>query len=239
MMNYSKNLKKTAIMKRVIIMCGIAAIVFFIIGSVVGYVLKTHITAKSEQNTKQHGNEPEWVENIVYGAYKDSNLAKEVTYDWVAGDLDFTPLDVSLNEEIQEFTYYLCAGYNLDFALVMSLMQYESSYQLDAISKSDDYGVMQINKMNHEWLTETIGVTDYLDPYQNIRAGCFILRKLFEENQDVAWVLMAYNLGEDGADKLWTKGVYGTDYAKDILAIQQQLNEQLKGETDAEKLESN
>lgn len=54
----------------------------------------------------------------------------------------------------------------------------------------------------------------FTDPYQNIRAGVFVLRKLFERYQDTNMVLMAYNMGEDGADRLWEKGIYSTDYTE-------------------------
>ena len=89
---------------------------------------------------------------------------------------------------------------------------------------------MQINQINHQWLTDTLGVTDFTDPYQNIRAGVFVLRKLFERYQDTNMVLMAYNMGEDSATRLWEKGIYSTDYTEKILNYQTQFNEQLGGE---------
>ena len=133
-------------------------------------------------------------------------------------------------EEQQEFVYYLCSGYNLDFTLVMALIQHESSFDPNVISSTNDYGYMQINAINHDWLTETIGVTDYTDPYQNIRAGVFVLRKLFERYQDTNMVLMAYNMGENGASRLWEKGIFETDYTQSILTIQEQFNDQLEGD---------
>lgn len=133
-------------------------------------------------------------------------------------------------EEQQEFVYYLCSGYNLDFSLVMALIQHESSFEPNVISSTNDYGYMQINAINHDWLTETIGVTDYTDPYQNIRAGVFVLRKLFERYQDTNMVLMAYNMGENGASRLWEKGIFETDYTQSILTIQEQFNDQLEGD---------
>lgn len=86
------------------------------------------------------------------------------------------------------------------------------------------------DRMNHEQLTETLGVTDYLDPYQNIRAGVFTLRKLFERYQDTDMVLMAYNMGENAASCLWGKGMFKTDYTQSILTIQKQFNDQLEGD---------
>ena len=110
----------------------------------------------------------------------------------------------------------------------MALMQKESSFNADIISSTGDYGLMQINKVNHTWLTETIGVTDFLDKEQNIRAGLFVLRKLFEEYTDPNLVLMAYNMGSNGAETLWNKGIYTTPYVEDILKYQTEFNKQLE-----------
>lgn len=110
----------------------------------------------------------------------------------------------------------------------MALMQKESSFRSDVISSTDDYGLMQINKCNHKWLTDTIGVTDYLDKEQNIRAAVFVLRKLFEEYTDPNLVLMAYNMGADGAETLWNKGIYTTPYVDDILTYQAEFNKQIE-----------
>ena len=163
---------------------------------------------------------------LVKGSIEEKNLS----LDWGVGDLDFKPLDCKMPEEQQEFVYYLCSGYNLDFTLVMALIQHESSFDPNVISNTNDYGYMQINAINHDWLTETIGVTDYTDPYQNIRAGVFVLRKLFERYQDTDMVLMAYNMGENGASRLWEKGIFETDYTQSILTIQEQFNDQLEGD---------
>lgn len=217
--------------KRIIASWVIVAVVFSLVGGVSGYALKAHITAKDKQKDETQTSEQVQSEFVVYGAYDDRIFTQEMSLDWGVGvgDLEFTPLDVAMDEEQQEFLFYLCAGYNLDFTLVMALIEHESSYRADIISKSNDYGLMQINTINHKWLTETIGVTDYLDPYQNMRAGCFILRKLFERYQEPELVLMCYNMGETGAGRLWDKGVFSTNYTQKVLTYQHQFNEQLEG----------
>lgn len=229
-MNYSKNIKRSDIAKRVILSWCIVAVVFLLIGGVSGYALKTHITAKQGSQDEMQTNIQEEVKTLVYGEYDDRCFTEEVSLDWGAGDLDFVPLQCDMPQEEQEFVFYLCSGYNMDFTLVMALIEHESHFDPAAISKTNDYGYMQINVQNHEWLTETLGVTDYTDPYQNIRAGVFVLRKLFERYQDVELVLMAYNMGENGAGRLWDKGVFRTDYTQEILNIQQQFIEQLEGD---------
>ena len=229
-MNYSKNLRKAAMAKRIIASWAVVAVVFSLVGGLSGYALKTHITAKDKQKTEEQTLERSSTKTLVYGAYDDRTFTQEISLDWGAGDLDSTPLDCKMPEEQQEFTYYLCTGYNIDFTLVMALIQIESSFDPSVISVTNDYGYMQINKINHQWLTDTIGVTDFTDPYQNIRAGVFVLRKLYERYQDTNMVLMAYNMGEDGAARLWEKGIYSTDYTEKILNYQTQFNEQLGGD---------
>lgn len=226
-MNYSKNLRKYAIAKRVLLLLTVTLMVGLIIGGVSGYFLKTHIIAKDKEKSTEHTLERDSTETLVYGAYDDRTFTEEIPLDWGAGDLDFTPLDCKMPEEQQEFTYYLCAGYNIDFALVMALIQNESDFEPAVVSTTNDYGYMQINQINHRWLRDTIGVTDFTDPYQNIRSGVFVLRKLFERYQDTNMVLMAYNMGEDTACQLWEKGIYSTDYTEKILNYQMQFNEQL------------
>lgn len=229
-MNYSKNLNRSAVARRVIVSWLVVAIISGLVGGVSGYALKTHITAKQTAKGESQTNTQAQYETLVYGAYDDRIFTHEMSLDWGSGDLDFTPLDCDMPEETQEFVFYICAGYNLDFTLVMALIQHESNFDPDTVSSTNDYGYMQINIVNHEWLTETLGVTDYLDPHQNIRAGVFMLRKLFERYQDTNMVLMAYNMGETGASRLWEQGIFETDYTQSILTIQQRFNDQLEGD---------
>ena len=107
---------------------------------------------------------------------------------------------------------------------MIALIEHESSYTSDLISETDDYGLMQINRQNHEMLSDTLGVQDYLEPHENIIAGCYVLHELFQKYQDTEKVLMAYNFGEYGASVLWEQGIYSSDYSKSILQIQARLN---------------
>ena len=169
------------------------------------------ISTKNKQTTSEKN---EYIMQQVnhYGAYDGRVFTSEISMDWSGDEYDFIPLDCKLDKA----------------TLVMALMQKESSFRSDIISPTEDYGLMQINKMNHEWLTDTIGVTDYLDKEQNIRAGVFVLRKLFEEYTDPNLVLMAYNMGADGAETLWNKGIYTTPYVDDILTYQAEFNKQIE-----------
>lgn len=227
-MNYSRSLSKKGIAKRMIFSWVVVAVVSVVIGSFIGYAVRTHISKNEGMKTSQGINESALDEFAVYGAYDDRIFTNEISLDWENDSTAFEPFSVRMKKEDQEFLYYLCKGYNIDFDLAMSVIQVESDYEDDLISGTDDYGLMQINKMNHAELTKILGVTDYLDPEQNMRAGCYILRKLFEKYQSPSFVLMAYNMGETGAKRLWREGVYETEYTQKVFAAQKKLQKEGK-----------
>lgn len=63
--------------KRVLILIGVALVVGLVIGNVSGYALKTHITAKDKQKTEEHTLERDNTETLVYGAYDDRTFTQE------------------------------------------------------------------------------------------------------------------------------------------------------------------
>lgn len=211
-MNCSKPIKRRTIANRIITSWVIIALIFSVVGFAIGAVF--------------HSSKPKTeTETLIYGRSADGKIFDgDMSVSYESEDTLFVPLGVPLDSDVQEFIYYLSKGYNMDFTFVMAIIQQESGYQLDAVSNTDDYGLMQINKVNHGYITDEIGVTNYLDPYENVRAGMFILRKLFEKYETPEKVLMAYSLGESGAKALWDKGVFETNYSKSVQRIQSELN---------------
>lgn len=167
------------------------------------------ISAKAEESEKPSAGAP-------YGTRDGKTIQGELPYEYLSNN-DFVPLDCGLSEDLQEYTYYLCEAYYIDFNFAMALMYMESSFESDAISKTGEYGLMQINQCNHESLSSALGISDFTEPYGNIQAGLFILRRLFEKYGDAAKVCMAYNMGEYGASVLWRQGIYETSYSNKIL----------------------
>lgn len=138
-------------------------------------------------------------------------------------------IDCDMPEAHQDYLRGLCAEYNIEFSLVMALIRKESNFHSDSVSGSQDYGYMQINICNHANLKETLGLNDMLDPYQNLKAGMYLLAGLFEKYDSPSMVLMAYNLGENAAKKKWSSGIYETEYSKTILEYQAEIEKELKG----------
>lgn len=110
--------------------------------------------------------------------------------------------------------------------LVIAMIEHESSFRADVISKTNDYGYMQINTINHEWLSETIGVSNFLDPYENILCGIYIISGHLEKTDgNIELALMRYNCGATGAKRLWEQGVYSTSYSRSIMALYESYKE--------------
>lgn len=141
---------------------------------------------------------------------------------------DFKALDIPLSKEEQEFLFVLSKDYEVSYPLLLGMIELESNFKKDEISDTNDYGLMQINEVNHEWLRDNLGLSDFLDPYENIRSGTYILSNLFDKYHDENEVLMAYNMGEGGAKKLWDKGVFETKYSKKIMANKRKYEALLK-----------
>ena len=102
------------------------------------------------------------------------------------------PLDMDLQDYIREE----CIDAGLDMKLVLA--------------------IMQVNKVNFEEVERELGLTNMLDPYQGAKAGIFLLSKL-KWNESEHQMLMAYNIGVAGAQRLWKQGIYETDYSKKVL----------------------
>lgn len=120
-----------------------------------------------------------------------------------------------LDNQYQDYLYEMCVKYNVTeyYTLFIAQMYHESSFNINNISKTHDYGLMQINKCNHKWLGKILGNNDFLDPYNNIEAGVYMMSNFLNKYQDVQKALVCYNRGE-GAVK---KGTYSTSYSRGVL----------------------
>lgn len=211
-MNYSTNMKNKQRVKKIII----SWVIVLVVGILIGWGITNIVNAMNKEESIE--TIAQFKEVQSYGTVDGKTYNWGMATDWTSGsELGFIPFEVEMDDELQEFIYCLSYGYNIDYAFVMGVMQTESEFKSDVVSSTNDYGLMQINKINHEWLEEKLGITDFLDPYQSSRSGLYILRNLFEKYEEPEKVLMAYNMGEGGAAKLWKQGIYETNYTNKVL----------------------
>lgn len=134
--------------------------------------------------------------------------------------------DISLSYELQLVAREASETFNIPYKLLLAVMFRESSYNPTA-SNSICFGLMQIHKMNFEWLQEELewcGVTDIKNnPKDNIYAGAYLLGSLIGKYDDYHKALMAYNCGEYRAKELWSEGYTSSSYSRNVLATMDEL----------------
>lgn len=130
---------------------------------------------------------------------------------------------IPLSEDMQDEIMGIANQNGLDQLTVLALIDVESNYNPNSVSETDDYGLMQINICNHERLSKTLELTNIMEPIQNVEAGSYMLGLLYQKYQDMNMTLMAYNMGESGAQRLWNEGIYETSYTKKVNAARDEL----------------
>lgn len=117
--------------------------------------------------------------------------------------------------EYQDYLWELCKQYDVTkyYELFIAQMYRESSFKTRLISGTNDYGLMQINSQNHDWLRKELGITSFLDSYQNIKCGVHMMSKYLHKYNDVHKALVCYNMGESRV----RKGIYSSNYSRRVV----------------------
>ena len=147
--------------------------------------------------------------------------------DMLVENADVFLYDIPLSDSLQRYIYEICADEDVPVTLAIAMIEHESGFNPEVVSSTDDYGLMQINAINHEWLEEKYRTADFLNPYQNAFCGITIIGGYIEKYRDYGKALMAYNMGDYGAQKAWENGVTSTDYSAKILDLMQKYEEVL------------
>lgn len=116
--------------------------------------------------------------------------------------------------DLENYIEQVCEPYNICPELVEAMIERESTWNPKA-QNGDCMGLMQISGRWHKERMERLGVTDLLDPYDNILVGVDYLAELFGKSEDAGFVLMTYN-GDRRANTLYKTGKLSA-YAEWIL----------------------
>jgi soluble lytic murein transglycosylase-like protein len=124
---------------------------------------------------------------------------------------------VPLSSDLQDLIFSECDSKKVPADLVIALIDVESDFNPKLVSKTNDYGLMQINICHKDFLEKTLQITNLLDEKQNIKAGVYMLSGIVNKYRNMDQALMVYNCGEFGAKRLWNSGVYSTNYSRDVI----------------------
>lgn len=206
-----KNSRRTPRHKRrrnyapAIILALVCALVFF-----AGYCTGTHAASRDEQVL------PEPVlESVTPRPEVTTATAPSPTPEPVLWRDDIVTDGNLLAYDLQETMQACCEEYGVPYALALAVADVESRFDPDAASGTNDYGLMQINKVNHGWLMEQ-GI-DPMTPAGNIEAGVLFLSDYLTAYEDPEMAVMAYNCGPSGARALWEAGTYQTEHSRKVM----------------------
>lgn len=136
--------------------------------------------------------------------------------------------DVPLSHSLQDFIYEMCAEEHVPMSLIIAMIDHESKFNPEAVSATNDYGLMQINEVNHDRLEEQYQCADMFNPYQNVFCGIKVIGSYIATYEDYTMALMAYNMGNYGAKKAWANGITSTAYTDLILGLMQEYEREVQ-----------
>jgi len=194
--------------KRMKLYANMILVLLVLIGGVLGFFLAKLTTPPQETITV--------TKTVEVPSYKSNVLVDTA---------DVFLFDVPLSDSLQRYIYEICADENVPVTLVMAMIEHESGFDPEAVSPTDDYGLMQINAVNHEWLKEEYRCADMMNPYQNVFCGISIISSYIDKYGELDKALMAYNMGNYGAQKAWKNGVTSIAYSEEILSLMKEYEE--------------
>lgn len=118
--------------------------------------------------------------------------------------------NIPLDDAVKDHVVSLCAEKGIEPEIVFAMIWRESRYQVDAIGDNGRaFGLLQVHPRWHQDRMDCLGVTDLLDPIQNVTVGIDLLDELIGVYGDVAHAIVAYNKGKYHGEI--------TSYAEDVL----------------------
>lgn len=142
-------------------------------------------------------------------------------YEGVAVTQDYYNIPLSKCE--QEFVSSCCRAYSIPEKFAYAVMSVESDYNTKAIAGCD-YGIMQINVINHECMKQALQIDDFLDFYDNVKCGIYLLGQYYYRFNDFNMAAMCYHYGRTGAGEYWKKGIYSTAYTDAVNKAMSTIN---------------
>lgn len=166
------------------------------------------VSQESEESVSETVVEP--AETIVEG-YIDHGCVEHVRY------------DIPLDDELQDYIIETSEERGVNPAIIIAMIKRESQFDIDIVGdKGKAFGLMQIHPRWHSDRMKKLGVTDLLDPYQNVTVGIDIMAELLDGGESVEWALMAYNGGYAHANRHIEAGTL-SEYATDVLEFADEL----------------
>lgn len=146
-------------------------------------------------------------------------------------DAGFRAYNIKLPVEQQKFAYNISKKYGIQYELFLAVMSQESGFNAGAVGGGNSYGLCQIHVSNHASLRSKLGISNFLDPYDNMTAGAYLLAQYFSTARKVTggdtvevYALNSYNMGEGiYFNNCYSKGIVNRGYSNSVIAKRNRL----------------
>ena len=188
--------------------------------------LKTQASGANKINTTPYQNNPNTVSfdkvlkdsaKTKFGSLLLNPAATKVNANIYANTAAGVNPKNSTKAQIMNMVSQISQKYGVDDKLVKALIKQESGFNVNAKSKVGALGLMQLMPST----AKSMGVTDPMNPEQNIEGGVKYLRSMLDKyNGNIILALAAYNAGPGAVDKYTGVPPYKEtqNYVRSILA---------------------
>lgn len=127
---------------------------------------------------------------------------------------------VPLSYDLQDIMRTACEEYGCPYSLALAVAEVESHFDMDAVGTVGEVGIMQLNPgpENTYWVNlEAETNQDPTTPVGNIVCGVYLLGAHLVNYGDTEKAVMAYNMGNAGAERAWENGVTSTEHSEKVM----------------------
>lgn len=127
---------------------------------------------------------------------------------------------VPISYDLQDIMRTACEEYRCPYSLALAVAEVESHFDMDAVGSAGEVGIMQLNPgpENTYWINlEAETNQDPTTPAGNIVCGVYLLGTHLVHYGDTEKAVMAYNMGNAGAEQAWENGVTSTEHSEKVM----------------------
>ena len=126
-------------------------------------------------------------------AVSRSNVVTSINSESVDGG--FVDYNINFAQEYKQYAYNICKKYGIDYPLFLAVMYVESSFNPNASNGGLYIGLCQVAATHLPNLSQTLGISDLYNPYDNMTAGAYLLSYYINANGSVEGGLASYGGG--------------------------------------------
>lgn len=135
-------------------------------------------------------------------------------------------------QALKTYTKEVCAEYDVDQTLALGVIYNESRFQsgLTHLNSNGtvDYGLMQVNEVNFDYLHETLGINsmqELLDDKVGIRCGVQLLAYHKQYTDDDSSALLRYQVGAGRYNQYLKSGEWSNETHQRVLTYQKEFKD--------------